>query len=280
MAPISKTIVLAALAAVVCARPLNVARQQEVVTETDWVEKLVPVTLWVDQNGIPLSTVAEGGNFAAIPTTFSTSSVAPVVSSASASVASTIPTVTSTIPKPSVPSQAPVQAPVQTPSPSTSLAPTTSYVPVATHAPTSSYVEVTSTSKLGRADATPAAAAGGNTGVSASTTNMCTGTGDACVGDITHYDGGLGACGWNVNTASDMQIALPVGFMGSASNNNPYCGKSLTIMNPTTGQTISATVGDKCMGCTGRSIDLTDALFNAIGGGCDGRCSGFEWWFN
>jgi gentisate 1,2-dioxygenase len=77
-----------------------------------------------------------------------------------------------------------------------------------------------------------------------------------------------------------MQIALPYEFMGTQSNGNPYCGKALTIKNPTTGQTISATVGDKCMGCTGRSIDLTEALFNAIGGGCDGRCSGFEWWFN
>jgi hypothetical protein len=25
---------------------------------------------------------------------------------------------------------------------------------------------------------------------------MCSNTNDRCVGDITYYDGGLGACGW------------------------------------------------------------------------------------
>jgi gentisate 1,2-dioxygenase len=77
-----------------------------------------------------------------------------------------------------------------------------------------------------------------------------------------------------------MQIALPFEFMGTQSNGNPYCGKSLTLLNPTTGQTVQATVGDKCMGCTGRSIDCTDALFSAIVPGGDGRVSGIEWWFN
>jgi gentisate 1,2-dioxygenase len=77
-----------------------------------------------------------------------------------------------------------------------------------------------------------------------------------------------------------MQIALPYEFMGTLSNSNPYCGKSLTLLNPTTGKTVQATVGDKCMGCTGRSIDCTDALFNAIVPGGDGRVSGIEWWFN
>lgn len=109
---------------------------------------------------------------------------------------------------------------------------------------------------------------------------VCSGSSSNCVGDITHYDGGLGACGWNVNTNSDMQIALPVGLMGAQSNGNPYCGQSVTIKNPNTGATVQATVGDKCMGCSGDSIDLTNVLFTAIGGGCDGRCSGFQWWFN
>lgn len=300
MAPISRTIAWAALAAIVSARPLIIARSQapEMVTETDWVTIDVPVTLWVDEKGTPLSTVAQGGNFAAVPTSVSTS-VAPVVTSASASASSAVPTVTSTT---SLAPVAPVspKAPVQAPSPSTSVVPTSTYVPTSSYVPTTtpapviSYAPETTTTggQLGRqettaasssvaAAASPAAAAGGDTGsISASDSNSCMGTGAACVGDITHYDGGLGACGWNVNTATDMQIALPYAFMGEQSNGNPYCGKSLTIKNPTTGQTVQATVGDKCMGCTGRSIDLTNALFNAIGNGCDGRCSGFQWWFN
>lgn len=79
------------------------------------------------------------------------------------------------------------------------------------------------------------------------TDGLCSGSGDACQGDVTHWDGGLGACGWNVNTDSDLQIALPFEFMGSLSNGNPYCGRSVTLYNPSTGNTVSASVGDKCM---------------------------------
>lgn len=92
-------------------------------------------------------------------------------------------------------------------------------------------------------------------------------------------DQGLGACSWTVDTNVDMQIALPFAFMGEASNDNPYCGRHLTLHNPFQHISASATVGDKCMGCQGRSIDLTNILFNAIVPGGDGRVSGIEWWF-
>jgi hypothetical protein len=114
-----------------------------------------------------------------------------------------------------------------------------------------------------------------------STTGTCEGSGATCVGDVTHWDGGLGACGWNVDTNSQMAIALPYGFMGTQSNGNPYCGRSVTLVNPASGTTVQATVGDKCMGCEGRSIDCTDALFNAITDGQgDGRLSGIQWYFS
>jgi hypothetical protein len=114
-----------------------------------------------------------------------------------------------------------------------------------------------------------------------STTGTCEGSGASCVGDVTHWDGGLGACGWNVDTNSQMAIALPYGFMGTQSNGNPYCGRSVTLVNPASGTTVQATVGDKCMGCEGRSIDCTDALFNAITDGQgDGRLSGIQWYFS
>jgi len=109
--------------------------------------------------------------------------------------------------------------------------------------------------------------------------NNCLGAMDACSGNITHYDGGLGACGTVTDTNTQMAIALPWEFMGTKSNDNPYCGKTLTIMNPDTGATAQAYVADKCMGCTGRSIDLTDILFDTIAPSCDGKCSGFKWWF-
>ena len=116
--------------------------------------------------------------------------------------------------------------------------------------------------------------------ITGSTTGTCADEGNACVGDVTHWDGGLGACGWNVNTNSDMQIALPYAFMGTESNDNPYCGRAVTLYNPDSGTTVHATVGDKCMGCDDRSIDCTDIVFNDITDGeGNGRMSGIEWWF-
>ncbi|RVX70269.1 hypothetical protein B0A52_05602 [Exophiala mesophila] len=114
-----------------------------------------------------------------------------------------------------------------------------------------------------------------------SSSASCEGTGNLCAGDVTHWDGGLGACGWNVNTDSEYAIALPHGFMGTQSNGNPYCGRTVTLVNPVSGTTVTATVGDKCMGCEGRAIDCTNALFNAITDGKgDGRMAGIQWYFS
>ena len=87
-----------------------------------------------------------------------------------------------------------------------------------------------------------------------------------------------GACGVNVNTDNEYAIALPVGFMGSASNDNPYCGKSVTLVNQNSGTKVQATVKDKCMGCLDRSIDCTNKLFTAITDGKgDGVMAGIQW---
>lgn len=125
----------------------------------------------------------------------------------------------------------------------------------------------------------PSTAASGS--ITASSSGTCEGEGNACVGDVTHWDGGLGACGTNVDTNSDLAIALPYQFMGTASNSNPYCGRSVTLYNPTSGTTVQATVRDKCMGCLDRAIDCTDILFNQITDNMgNGRMSGIEWWLN
>ena len=109
----------------------------------------------------------------------------------------------------------------------------------------------------------------------------CEGPGNFCTGDVTYYDpaGGYSACG-TMPAAGSFTVSMPVGMMGPLSNTNPYCGRSVTVRNPTTGVTVVATVQDKCMGCVGRSIDLTPGLFNAVASGVNGRGHGFTWWFN
>jgi hypothetical protein len=67
--------------------------------------------------------------------------------------------------------------------------------------------------------------------------------------------------------------------MGSQSNGNPYCGRSVTIIG-TDGSPHTATVADKCMGCVGNSIDLTPVLFKAVAPAGDGRVAGISWYFN
>lgn len=115
----------------------------------------------------------------------------------------------------------------------------------------------------------------------ASSSGDCKSAGDACVGDVTYWDGGLGACGDSVDTYAEMAIAMPVGMMGSLSNTNPFCGASVTLVNPVSGTKVIATVKDKCMGCVDRSIDCTRKLFDAITDGKgDGRMKGIEWYFN
>lgn len=138
-----------------------------------------------------------------------------------------------------------------------------------------------STSTWASTSAAVASSTAASGSIAGSASGTCEGEGNACVGDVTHWDGGLGACGTNVDTNSDLAIALPFQFMGTASNSNPYCGRSVTLYNPTSGTTVQATVRDKCMGCFDRAIDCTDILFNQITDNMgNGRMSGIEWWLN
>lgn len=99
-----------------------------------------------------------------------------------------------------------------------------------------------------------------------------------CDGDITYYDPGegYGACGWK-NTKNEPVVALPHEFMGSRSNGNSYCGKTITIVRD--GKKSTARVVDKCMGCTGYSIDLSDAVFSQLAALSVGRTNA-KWWIN
>jgi hypothetical protein len=67
--------------------------------------------------------------------------------------------------------------------------------------------------------------------------------------------------------------------MGPLSNDNPYCGKTITITCIATGQTTTATVVDKCMGCSGYAIDLSTAAFDELDSEAVGR-TGATWFFN
>lgn len=109
----------------------------------------------------------------------------------------------------------------------------------------------------------------------------------AYTGDLTHYDPGLGACGWT-NSASDMIVALAVDQYGTDANPNnaAVCGRQISIncksanrsrdfLSKSTylltfivtidnGKTAVAEVVDKCWGCASGDIDVSDAVFSQL----------------
>jgi hypothetical protein len=67
--------------------------------------------------------------------------------------------------------------------------------------------------------------------------------------------------------------------MGTQSNGNPYCGKTMTIKCTKTGKVTTAKVVDKCMGCVGFSIDLSNKAYAELDDMGIGR-EGATWWWN
>ncbi|KAI9867166.1 MAG: hypothetical protein M1813_009444 [Trichoglossum hirsutum] len=102
-------------------------------------------------------------------------------------------------------------------------------------------------------------------------------SGSPCAGDMTFYDAGLGSCGVENDGSTENVVALPHDLMGEQSNGNPYCGKTITIEYK--GKKTTAVVKDKCMGCTGKSIDLSRKAFNELADPDAGRVP-CNWWFN
>ncbi|EIW74628.1 plant expansin [Coniophora puteana RWD-64-598 SS2] len=82
---------------------------------------------------------------------------------------------------------------------------------------------------------------------------------------MTYYTPGLGACG-DTDTASQY-------VYGSGSS----CGSSITITY--NGNSVAATVVDKCTGCSGDELDLSQGLFECFADASVGVIYG-EWEWN
>ena len=168
-----------ALAAPVDARALVVYT----VTETDWVTLDVTSTVWVNDAEIttaadpPADPPADPTSVEAAPTTSSSiSSISSISTTSTTSTISSIPTVT-----PSV-SPAVFVGPTSDPASTSSTTPTPTPTPTPTATTTSSVAEATSSAA--------AAASVQSNNINASTGGTCDGEGTACVGDVTHWDGG------------------------------------------------------------------------------------------
>ncbi|TKA75668.1 hypothetical protein B0A49_06576 [Cryomyces minteri] len=211
-------------------------------------------------SAVPTSTVT-------VATTTTTSSTVVVQSTtSSSSVAAAVPTTTSTTP---------VAAPVTTSAAPSTTSTTSVYVAPTTSTTTSVYVApTTSAAAPVTTSATPV-----TTTSAAPASAVSAASGAKYTGDITHYDVGLGSCGWT-STADEAVVAIPHVMMANPANPNlnPKCGKYITISYA--GATHQAKIVDTCGGCDNAAIDLSNSLFTAVAPNGDGRVHGIEWWYN
>ncbi|OBT61408.1 hypothetical protein VE03_09500 [Pseudogymnoascus sp. 23342-1-I1] len=255
------------------------ARRDAVVTNVVDVYETVMLTatVWVDEQGNTISAPVTG-TAASTVTGKPQTTVKPgeFNEPTSTQAAPVVPTTSST---PSVEAAAPssvqqtttIQVASVTPvaPAATSVAEAVVNTPVAVAAPV-----VSSAVASPVTTSTPAATSTPSTG---SSTGDC-GSGSPCSGDITFYTAGLGACGLTSDGSAENVVALPYEFMGTQSNGNPFCGKTVTIEYG--GKTVQATVVDKCMGCVGRDLDLSNAAFSGLGiAESVGRTTA-NWYFN
>ncbi|KAK0106975.1 hypothetical protein ONS95_003690 [Cadophora gregata] len=264
-------------------------RHEEVVwvTDYDYVTETAKVTttIWVSEGFViptpAVSTPTPAASYAANFFENASKEAKPSSTSTSVFVA---PTPESTYVAPPPPSSTYVPlTPSPEPEPTTYVAPapvaeSSTYVAPVVETPSPVYTPVAVVEPTSAAPvvAAPAAASTYSSSSSGSTGGVCS-SGSPCEGDITYYEAGLGACGETTDGSVDKVIALPVGMMGAQSNGNPYCGKTVTIKKGS--KTTTATVVDKCMGCKGNSIDLSNAAFLELAEFDVGRTTA-TWWFN
>lgn len=269
----------------------------QIVTETVWTTVDITTTIYVDElpsNHVPATTSVEATSSAEVASStqeLESYLVSPAVTPTATPAAAAEALVSEPAPLESTspePTSAAVSAAVEesaesstSPAPEYPAAVQPSSVPApAYNTPTTALIP--SPSPAESSPASQSAPAVDTTGTSGgSETGTCRGRSSSCKGDITHYDGGMSACGRIVNTKTEYVVALPFGFMGTRSNDNPYCNMPITVRNPVTGTTVRGIVGEKCMGCLRRSIDTTDIMFEAVTDGQgDGREYNFEWWLD
>ena len=83
-------------------------------------------------------------------------------------------------------------------------------------------------------------------------------------GTSTYYnDAGYGACGTQINAATDWLVAVPAAYWTTANpNNDPVCDLSVQVTY--NGTTITVPVEDKCPSCDASHIDLSEPAFASL----------------
>ncbi|KAK0401008.1 hypothetical protein QR680_015553 [Steinernema hermaphroditum] len=99
-------------------------------------------------------------------------------------------------------------------------------------------------------------------------------------GDFTYYDNaGYGACGTQINAATQDLVAVSPSFWTASNpNNDPLC-RNVCVRVSYNGKTITVPVKDKCAGCTAGHIDLSKTAFQKLASLSAGHIYGAQWSF-
>ncbi|OAA62998.1 Barwin-related endoglucanase [Cordyceps fumosorosea ARSEF 2679] len=266
----------AALFAVVAAKPVQ-RRDGITVTTTEWVTEYETVTEIVDVSttlyitpgqSVPtdLTSIIPGptdGQFFETP-----SAPSPAPAPEQTSVAAPPPS--SAPPPPAAPTTTAAPAPPPPPPASSSSAP-----PPPPAEPTTTAAPAPAPAPSSPSPAAPTASAPESSPAEAKP------SGDVKSGQITWYNVGMGSCGVDDSGKDNTEniVALSHELMGTQSNNNPMCGKTITVYGDN-GKTAQAVVHDKCMGCAANNIDVSEKLFKDIYGDLGIGRQSIKWAFN
>jgi expansin (peptidoglycan-binding protein) len=90
------------------------------------------------------------------------------------------------------------------------------------------------------------------------------GTAFAVSGTASYYnDAGYGACGTQLNAATEMLVAAPAALWTTPNpNNDPLCRKSIRVTH--NGRTTTVPIKDKCPSCPSNKIDLSQPAFASL----------------
>ncbi|WP_406207603.1 RlpA-like double-psi beta-barrel domain-containing protein [Kitasatospora sp. NBC_01560] len=99
-------------------------------------------------------------------------------------------------------------------------------------------------------------------------------------GKATYYnDAGFGACGTQINAATQMLVAVPHSWWTTANpNNDPLC-KGISVKVTYNGKTVTVPVRDKCPSCDSTHIDLSQPAFARLAPLGQGVINGLTWQF-
>src|SRR5512142_1106868 len=104
--------------------------------------------------------------------------------------------------------------------------------------------------------------------------------GQAMTGKMTYYDNaGYGACGTQINAASEDLVAVSSQWWTSANpNNDPLC-QGVYVQVSYSGKTVTVPVRDKCPSCDATHIDLSKTAFERFAPTSVGVVNGITWKF-